>query len=41
MLADSKVLSGQGKALVLAVGASTYAARNRSKSQLVLSEQQT
>lgn len=41
LFADSKILTGQGKALVLAVGDSTYAARNRSKSQLVLSEQQT
>jgi len=36
LFADSKILTGQGKALVLAVGESTFAARNRSKEQLVL-----
>lgn len=41
LFADSKILTGQGKAVVLAVGESTYAARNRSKQSLVLPEQQT
>lgn len=31
LFADSKILTGQGKAVVLAVGDSTYAARNRTK----------
>ena len=41
LLTDSKVLAGQGKALVLAVGNNTLAAKKRSKEQLVLSEQHT
>ena len=41
LLTDSKVMTGQGKALVCAVGESTMATRNRKKNSLVMQEEKT
>jgi hypothetical protein len=41
LFTDSKVMTGQGKALVCAVGDYTMAARSRQKNELVIAEEKT
>lgn len=41
LLSDSKVMEGEGRALVCAVGDMTYLSRKRSKDQLIIKEQKT
>lgn len=41
MLSDSKIMHGEGKAIVCAVGENTLLARHRQKDQLVIKEEQT
>ena len=41
LLSDSKIMTGQGKAIICAVGKDTLLARNRAPESLILEEQST